>query len=66
MKRLYLSNDKKISGVCGGIGEYFDIDPSLIRLSWIVATFLTGIIPGIAAYIVAALVIPKHESTTKV
>jgi phage shock protein C len=58
MKKLYLSQDKKLSGVCGGIGEYFDIDPSLIRLGWILMTILTGVVPGIIAYFVAAIVIP--------
>lgn len=60
MKRLYLSGDKKISGVCGGIGEYFEVDPSLVRLGWIVATVLTGVVPGIIGYIVAAIVIPGY------
>ena len=58
MKNLYLSNDKKLSGVCGGIGKYFDIDPSLVRLGWILLTLLTGVVPGIIAYIIAAIVIP--------
>jgi phage shock protein C len=60
MKRLYLSNsDKKISGVCGGIGEYFGIDSTLIRLAWIILTILTGVLPGIIGYIIAALITPK-------
>jgi phage shock protein C len=60
IKRLYLSEtDKKLSGVCGGIGEYFDIDPTLIRLSWIIVTVVTGFIPGLIAYLVVAIVIPK-------
>lgn len=62
VKRLYLSDkDKKISGVCGGIAEYFNTDASLIRLIWIVFTFISGIIPGIIAYIIAAIVIPRPE-----
>ncbi len=63
MKRLYLSMDKKLSGVCGGIGEYFEVDPTIIRLAWIVMTVLTGILPGIIAYIIAAMVIPKETTT---
>jgi phage shock protein C len=59
MKRLYLSNDKKLAGVCGGIGDYFVIDPSLIRLGWILMTILTGIFPGLIAYVIAAIVIPQ-------
>ncbi len=59
-KKLYLSDtDKRISGVCGGIAEYFNIDPSLVRLGWLVMTVLTGLMPGIIAYFVAAIVIPK-------
>lgn len=59
VKKLYLSNtDKKLSGVCGGIADYFQVDSSLVRLGWIIITILTGIFPGIIAYIVAAIVIP--------
>lgn len=59
MKRLYLSEDKKLVGLCGGIGEYFEVDPSIVRLGWIVITILTGIIPGIMAYIIAAIIVPR-------
>lgn len=67
MKRLYLSmNDKKIAGVCGGVGEYFNFDPSLVRLGWIIFTVLTGVAPGVIAYFVAAIVIPSNgENKTK-
>ncbi len=64
VKKLYLSsNNKKISGVCGGIGEYFEVDPTIIRLVWILLTVVTGLIPGILAYIVTAIVMPKHLSS---
>ena len=53
-KRLYKSNNKKICGVCGGIGEYLNIDPTVIRLLWILFTFAAG--GGIIAYIIAAIV----------
>lgn len=63
IKRLYLSgDDKKLSGVCGGIGEYFQIDSTLVRLAWIVITVLTGVIPGIIAYIISAIVIPAKPT----
>lgn len=62
-KRLTLSaDDKKISGVCGGIAEYFEVDSTLIRLAWIIGSALTGFIPGIIAYIVAAIVMPNPKS----
>ncbi len=57
-KRLYKSaTDKKIDGVCAGIGEYFDIDPTLIRLIWVFGTLFVG--AGILAYIIAAFVMPR-------
>jgi phage shock protein C len=62
MKQLYLSDNKKLFGVCGGIGEYFESDPTLIRLAWIVLTILTGVVPGIIGYIIAALVIPRKTT----
>jgi phage shock protein C len=60
VKKLYLSRvDKKICGVCGGIGAYFEIDSSLVRLGWLLMTVGTGIVPGILAYFIAAIVIPR-------
>ena len=57
--RLYKSNENKmIDGVCGGIAEYFDIDPTLIRLGWVVFCALGG--SGIIAYIIAAIIIPRN------
>ncbi|MEE0944924.1 MAG: PspC domain-containing protein [Clostridia bacterium] len=59
-KRLYKSkNDKKLCGVCAGVAEYFEIDPTLIRLAWVAFTVLGG--SGIIAYIVAALVMPEKR-----
>ena len=63
MKILYKSSDDfKISGVCGGVGEYFDIDPTLIRLGMIILTILTGVVPGIIGYVVAVIIIPKNPT----
>ncbi len=57
-KRLYKSRtDKKIDGVCAGIGNYFNIDPTIIRLAWILFCALGG--SGILAYIIAAIVMPQ-------
>lgn len=58
-KRLYKSKiNKMLCGVCGGIAEYFDIDPTLIRLGWAVFCALGG--SGIIAYIIAAIIIPDN------
>lgn len=51
---------RMIAGVCGGIGEYFDLDPGLVRLGWIVLSLMGG--GGILAYILAALIIPARPA----
>ena len=56
MKRLYRSDRDKM--ICGGIAEYFDLDPTLVRLGWIVFFAIGG--SGFIAYIIAAIVIPNH------
>lgn len=57
-KRLYKSNkNKMIDGVCAGIAEYFNIDPTLVRLGAVVLTCAVG--SGILAYIICAIVVPR-------
>ena len=59
-KRLYkIEEGKKLCGVCGGIAEYFDVDPTLIRLLWVILVLCAG--TGILAYIVAALIMPNKS-----
>jgi len=61
-KRLYKSaTDKKIDGVCAGIAEYFDWDPTVVRLVWAVGTVFAG--AGLIAYIVAAIVMPRKPES---
>lgn len=56
-KRLYRSSqDKHLGGVCGGLAEYLEIDPSLVRIGCILLLFVAG--TGVLAYLVAWLVIP--------
>ena len=58
-KRLYKSTvDKKIAGVCGGVAEYFDLDPTIVRL--IAVVLILGWGSGLLAYIIAALVMPNN------
>lgn len=60
-KKLYRSSrDKRLVGVCAGIAEYFDIDPTLIRLLWVLATLFFG--SGLLAYIVAAFILPQNPN----
>ena len=59
-RKLYRSNNNKmLCGVCGGLGEYLNIDPTIVRLIW--AIFICSG-PGIIAYFIAALVIPMNDS----
>jgi len=59
-KKLYRSQiDKKWLGVCGGLAEYFGVDAVLIRVLWVIGTMVTGIIPGVVVYLLAAAVMPK-------
>jgi phage shock protein C len=62
MKRLYRSkNDRMLGGVCAGLGEHFDIDPTVIRLVWAVITVLS-IGTGVLVYIIAWILIPEEET----
>ena len=56
-KKLTKSSNRMICGVCGGIGEYLGIDPTVIRLLWVIFSFMGG--AGILAYIVAAIIVPE-------
>lgn len=57
-KKLCKSADNKmVSGVCGGIGEYFGIDPTVVRIGWVIFCALGG--SGILAYIIAAVIMPE-------
>jgi len=59
-KRLFRSKSNRIiAGVCGGVGEYFGIDPTVVRLLWVLFTFLGG--SGILAYIICWIVIPEEK-----
>ena len=57
MKKLHLSSNKKLAGVCGGIAEYLEIDPTIIRILWAIAIFIFG--TGVLAYILAWAIIPR-------
>lgn len=57
-KKLYRSNDRMICGVCAGIAEYFNIDPTLVRLITVALAFVGMLGGGILAYIIAAIIIP--------
>lgn len=59
-KRLLRSaTDRKISGVCGGLAEYLDVDSTVVRLVWVLVVVFTGIFPGVIAYLLAWIIMPE-------
>ena len=69
MKKLYRSqDDKMVAGICGGLGERFSVDTTLIRLAMVFIGVASGLIPMVAAYIVGWIIIPvaPQEQETKI
>ena len=65
-KKLYRSEeDKVLAGLLGGMGDYFDIDPTILRLAYVLIVFLTGIVPGLVVYFIAVIVVPKQSKAKK-
>lgn len=60
-KKLHKSNNKKLAGVCAGFAEYFDIDPTLVRLLYVGLTLFTIGFPGLILYIICMFVMPEPE-----
>lgn len=59
-KHLYRSRENKVfGGVIGGLGEYFGLDPVLLRLIWVLILIFTGIVPGLIVYLIALVVVPE-------
>lgn len=59
-KRLTLSRDRKIAGVCGGIAEWLGVDPTAVRVAYTLLTLFTAF-SGVVVYIVLWIVMPKEE-----
>lgn len=58
-RRLYRSRDEKmVAGVCGGLAEYFDVDPTIVRVAYALLTLVSGVFPGVVLYAVLAVVMP--------
>ncbi len=59
MKRVYLSRtEKKIAGVCGGIAEYMDLDPTIVRLTVVMLALITAVFPVVIGYLLGWMIIP--------
>lgn len=67
MKRLTRSTqDRKIAGVCGGLGHHFGLDPTLIRLGVVAVAILTGGVPALVGYVIAWAIVPEDTTVTGV
>ncbi|HOI27732.1 MAG: PspC domain-containing protein [Paludibacteraceae bacterium] len=58
-KQLKRSPNVVIAGVCGGIADYLDVDPTVIRIAWAILSLITGVVLGVVAYLVCCLIMPK-------
>ena len=59
-KKLYRSRENRVlAGIMGGLGEFFGIDPVLLRLGYLIITVFTGFVPGIVGYVLALLIVPE-------
>ncbi len=64
-KRLTRSRENRIlAGVIGGLGEFFGVDPVILRLGYLLLTVFTGFVPGIVGYLLAILVVPEAPKMT--
>lgn len=61
-KNLYRSMKNRIfAGICGGVGEYIGVDPTVVRLVWLLVVIFTGFFPGVIAYIIAIYIVPERS-----
>lgn len=65
-KKLTKSLHKTIAGVCGGIGEYLDIDPTLVKAVYLILTIFSAAFPGFILYIILALLMPNADSNNQI
>ena len=64
-KQLYRSKTNKIiAGICGGIGEYANVDPTIIRVFAVFLIIITGLVPGLLTYFIAMFIIPEKSDET--
>ena len=59
-RRLFRSSDRMLGGVCAGIAEYFDLDPTLVRIAYLVVSVISAAFPGLLVYIILWIMIPPR------
>jgi len=61
MKKLYRSSNRILAGVCGGIAEYFNIDPTLVRVIYVILSVFSAAFPGLLLYLILMVLIPNFD-----
>jgi len=61
MKKLHRSSNRILAGVCGGVAEYFGVDPTVIRIAYVVLSLFTAAFPGLLLYIIMMVLMPNHD-----
>ena len=61
MKKMYRSSNRILAGVCGGIAEYFDVDPTLIRVVYLILSLFSAGFPGLLLYIILMILMPNYN-----
>ncbi len=61
-KKLTKSNNKMVAGVCAGMAEYFNLDPTVVRVAYVALSIFSVAFPGILLYIILALLMPNKEN----
>lgn len=60
-KKLTKSSDRMLAGVCGGIADFFEIDPTLVRVGYVILTCFSAAFPGLLLYFLLCFIMPKSE-----
>jgi phage shock protein C len=61
MKKLFRSSNRILAGVCGGIAEYFGVDPTVIRVLYMVLSLFSAAFPGLLLYILLMILMPNYD-----
>lgn len=62
-KKLYRSNNRMLAGVCAGLAEYMNVDPTIIRLAYAALTLFTAGFPGLILYVIMMIIVPEAPHT---
>lgn len=60
-KKLTKSSDKMLAGVCGGLADFFELDPTLVRVAYVILSIFSAAFPGLLLYIILCIIMPKSD-----